>query len=175
MTETAEATSNQTRKRLKKGGLALVGVAAIGALATLTASQWSDTATVEGDVTTGNFEIAIVGTDLGFDDVVFAPGVSATYNGVLTNSSTETADITLSESDFPEAFEVTVTAEGTDMLAGGEIELAPDGDSADVTITFTLPAGAGEEAEDLDEEASFTFLGEQQITGDGDGDDGDDE
>lgn len=160
MTETADVTKNHTRKRLRRGGLALVGVAAVGALATLTASQWSDETKVEDRLTTGTFEITISDKRLGFDEP-FAPGDSYTYEGVLTNSSTEPANITLIDSVFPDAFAVSVTADGTSMFDGGVIDLEPR-DAADVVITFTLPETTTG-AQGLAEEASFTFLGEQQL------------
>lgn len=157
---TENTTPSRTRSRLLKGGGAVLGVAAIGAALSLTASQWSDSATVEGDVSVGSFSITFDSADLQFGQ--FVPEESQTSSHVLTPDLSTDATLTLA-ADVPEDLDYTVTVDGTEFTAGGPgITLSPEDDALDVVITAELADGAAPGA-GAAENASFTFTAEQIV------------
>lgn len=166
MTETE--TTSRTRSRLLKGGGAVLGVAAIGAAVTLTASNWTDTAEVQGEVSTGEFTITIGPDELTFGE--FNPSnADQTSSHTLENQSTSPATITLEESPELPAFNVEVVRPGDPeteqdpvVLSEGESFQVDVGGSAEIDINLTLTET--EENPEVSEDVQFVFQGEQVVT-----------
>ncbi|ROR73853.1 hypothetical protein [Bogoriella caseilytica] len=165
--------------------LAALGVIGLAGAATLTAANWTDTAEITGEITTGSFSLELDLDDLGFDE--FVPGESQGETLSVQNNSSTPAEISLDISglDSDVEWELTVTESGGGGISvdpsdsaeqftglalgpGGEPLIYDAGETGSVEISLTLVT-ASNESQDLDEldDLVLTFTGEQAAS-DGD-------
>ncbi|MGO1183322.1 MAG: hypothetical protein ACTHZ5_09050 [Micrococcaceae bacterium] len=190
------SSATDTRRPSGRVVLAVAGVVGLAAATTFTMAQWSDEATIEGSITTGNFEITVDPSELDYTE--FSPETPQTSEHTLSNDSSVDAvvDLDIEGFDSPAGtWALTVELEngpggaftsryegdpstspsGIQLAgsAGGAIDLvlAPD-EEVDVQITLELVDESNDSQDISLDDVLFTFNGEQVVEVDGDGDDG---
>lgn len=186
MTTRPPAQTRTRRRPAARTALATAGVIGLASAVTLTAANWTETAEITGEVTTGSFSMELNIDDLGFEE--FVPGVHQAETVTLTNASSTPAVVTLDIDELvsPVPWELAVQADGSDPIgvvpsghdpdaqltdlalgAGGEDLVIPAGEDIEITVGLMLVDSTDESKDLVLDDLRLTFHGEQtEITDD---------